>query len=150
MTARMLGTGWMRLWALPPLAVLALLAGCSHDRGYDRGASGGSCCGGSAPTPGAVAADNAPSGGSCCGGSRPTPAADHLSGANVTPATESYGGQKTCPVTGEKLGSMGPALPVTVQGQTIYVCCPGCVAKVQRDPDAYLRKVNAERTGQSP
>lgn len=58
-----------------------------------------------------------------------------------------YGGQKTCPVTGAALGSMGPPIPVTVQGQTIYVCCPACVAKVQRDPDAYLRKVEVERAG---
>jgi hypothetical protein len=40
---------------------------------------------------------------------------------------------------------MGTPIPVTVKGQTIYVCCRGCVAKVQRDPDAFLRKVAAER-----
>jgi YHS domain-containing protein len=56
-----------------------------------------------------------------------------------------YGGQKTCPVTGEALESMGTPIPVTVKGQTIYVCCKSCVAKVQRDPDKYLRKVKAER-----
>jgi len=59
-----------------------------------------------------------------------------------------YGGQKTCPVTGEKLGSMGAPIPVTVRGQTIYVCCRACIAKVQRDPDTYLRKVQAERASQ--
>lgn len=56
-------------------------------------------------------------------------------------------GQKTCPVTGAELGSMGPPVPVTVGGQTIYVCCQGCVAKVQRNPDTYLRKVANERAG---
>jgi hypothetical protein len=56
-----------------------------------------------------------------------------------------YGGQKTCPVTGEDLSSMGSPIPVTVKGQMIYVCCKSCVAKVQRDPDKYLRKVKAER-----
>jgi hypothetical protein len=59
-----------------------------------------------------------------------------------------YGGQKNCPVMDEPLGSMGPAIPVTVQGQTIYVCCRGCAAKVQRDPDKYLAKVMAERSEQ--
>ena len=64
------------------------------------------------------------------------------------PAAASYGGQKTCPVTGEALGSMGPPVPVTVKGQTIYVCCEGCVEKVQRDPDQYLGKAMRERSGQ--
>ncbi|HJT75898.1 MAG TPA: hypothetical protein VJ739_01745 [Gemmataceae bacterium] len=48
-------------------------------------------------------------------------------------------------MTGEELGSMGPAIPVTVQGETIYVCCRGCVGKVQREPDKYLPKALAER-----
>jgi YHS domain-containing protein len=58
-----------------------------------------------------------------------------------------FGGQKLCPVTGEELGSMGPPIPVNVKGQTIYVCCKGCVAKVQRDPEAFLAKVAGERGG---
>ncbi|HWG45761.1 MAG TPA: hypothetical protein VN688_23570 [Gemmataceae bacterium] len=56
-----------------------------------------------------------------------------------------YGGQKTCPVTGDELDPSGDATPVTVRGQTVYVCCPGCAAKVKRDPDTYLAKVIAER-----
>jgi hypothetical protein len=56
-----------------------------------------------------------------------------------------YGGQKTCPVTGDELGSMGQPRAVTVKGQTIYVCCKGCVQQVQNDPDLYLQKVEAER-----
>lgn len=56
-----------------------------------------------------------------------------------------YGGQKTCPVTGEELGSMGPPIPINVQGQTVYVCCRGCAGRLQRDPDVYLAKMMAER-----
>lgn len=56
-----------------------------------------------------------------------------------------YGGQKTCPVTGEELDAAGGAIPVNVRGQTIYVCCSGCAAKVQRNPDLYLARVMAER-----
>ena len=63
-------------------------------------------------------------------------------------AAAPYGGQKLCPVTDEELGSMGAPIPVMVRGQTIWVCCRGCVAKVQRDPNKYLRKVEAERAGQ--
>ena len=62
--------------------------------------------------------------------------------------TGDYGGQKTCPVSGEVLGSMGPPVPVSVKGQTIYVCCAGCVEAVQNEPDIYLAKVMAERAEQ--
>jgi len=64
------------------------------------------------------------------------------------PAAAALGGQKTCPVTGEPLGSMGPPVPVTVKGQTIYVCCAGCADTVQAEPDLYLAKVMQERGGQ--
>lgn len=63
-------------------------------------------------------------------------------------AVVAYGGQRTCPVTGAKLGSIGPAVPVSYQGRTVYVCCQACVATVQRDPETYLRKTSAEQTGQ--
>jgi hypothetical protein len=56
-----------------------------------------------------------------------------------------YGGQRTCPVLGEKLGAHGNPIPVTLSGQTIYVCCKGCVSKVQANPAPYLAKVAAER-----
>ena len=56
-----------------------------------------------------------------------------------------YGGQKTCPVTGEELGSMGPPVAVTVKGETVYVCCRGCAGKAQADPDKTLAAVAAER-----
>ena len=47
--------------------------------------------------------------------------------------------QRTCPVTQEPLGSMGKPIRVTVGGQSIFVCCEGCVAAVKRNPDKYLR-----------
>ena len=53
--------------------------------------------------------------------------------------------QQTCPVTGEKLGSMGPPIPVTVEGKTIQVCCDGCVAAVKKNPKKYLKIVADER-----
>lgn len=47
--------------------------------------------------------------------------------------------QRTCPVTKEPLGSMGKPIRVSVGGQSIFVCCEGCVAAVKRNPDKYLR-----------
>ncbi|MBY0514192.1 MAG: hypothetical protein K2P78_09820 [Gemmataceae bacterium] len=45
----------------------------------------------------------------------------------------------------EELGAHGTPIPVTVRGQTVYVCCRGCVKRVQADPDKYLAKVAEER-----
>ena len=83
------------------------------------------------------------------GGSIPIPAPQVTNGNGGTapPVGKAlpYGGQKTCPVTGEELGSHGAAIPVSIQGQTIYVCCESCVNAVRRNPGAYLPKVEAER-----
>lgn len=73
-------------------------------------------------------------------------AADRAAAGHVGTAT-SYGGQKHCPVTGEELDPAGGAVPVAVRGETIYVCCEGCAAKVKANPDAYLSRVRAERGG---
>ncbi len=69
--------------------------------------------------------------------------------AASVPATSALplGGQKSCPVTGEPLDPSA-AVAVTVRGQTIYVCCQSCAAKVKRDPEPYLAQVAAERAGQ--
>lgn len=56
--------------------------------------------------------------------------------------------QQTCPVTGEKLGSMGPPIPVTVGRKSIQVCCDGCVDAVQENPEKYL-KIVADELAQS-
>jgi hypothetical protein len=50
--------------------------------------------------------------------------------------------QKTCPVTGEKLGSMGSPIKVLVGDKPLYLCCQGCVAKVKNDQETYLAKVS--------
>jgi hypothetical protein len=126
--------------------VLLVFTGC-RSGGGSRGCGGG-CCRGQEYDIGPAAARpvsepaldkraTAPISGAVAG---PT-------GTATTGEPKPYGGQKTCPVTGEELGSMGPAIPVTVNGQTVYVCCRGCAAKVQREPDTYLAKALAERSG---
>jgi hypothetical protein len=52
--------------------------------------------------------------------------------------------QKVCPVSGEKLGSMGKPVKVTVKGQTIFLCCSGCEDDLKKDPDKYLAKLKKE------
>jgi len=43
-----------------------------------------------------------------------------------------------CPTDGEKIGSMGPAIPVISKGRTVLLCCPNCHKEFAADPDKYL------------
>lgn len=42
--------------------------------------------------------------------------------------------QKTCPVTGLPLGSMGAPLKIEVGGRTVWICCEGCMKKARELP----------------
>lgn len=89
---------------------------------------------------------------------------------STSPATQPLKEQTVCPVTGEKLGVRGPAIPVEIVRdftekptflqkvfrrppeprfirETIYVCCPECAARVKSDPSRYTLAVYAERRG---
>jgi YHS domain-containing protein len=46
-------------------------------------------------------------------------------------------GVETCPVTGEAVNKDSK---YEVDGQTFYVCCPGCADTVKKNPAAYLKK----------
>lgn len=48
--------------------------------------------------------------------------------------------QRVCPVTGAALDSMGGPIKALVGGQPLYLCCKGCLGKVQDNPEAYLSK----------
>lgn len=39
-----------------------------------------------------------------------------------------------CPVSGLKLGSMGPIAELVHEGRTIRFCCPACLPKFKADP----------------
>ena len=51
---------------------------------------------------------------------------------------------KKCPVTGEPLDSMGGAISVDANGQTIFVCCQGCVKSVKQNSAKYLAIASSE------
>jgi Cu(I)/Ag(I) efflux system membrane fusion protein len=53
--------------------------------------------------------------------------------------------QKTCPVAGMPLGSMGPPIKVDVDGRAVFLCCEGCRAGLRADPQKYLDKLSPER-----
>ncbi len=48
--------------------------------------------------------------------------------------------QKMCPVTDEPLDSMGVPWKVYAKGRPIFLCCKGCIKKIQANPDFYLAK----------
>jgi hypothetical protein len=45
---------------------------------------------------------------------------------------------KLCPVSGEELGSMGGPLKVARGNNATFLCCQGCLEKVEADPVKYL------------
>lgn len=51
--------------------------------------------------------------------------------------------QRTCPVSGKVLGSMGRPVKVRVGDRDVYVCCAGCTGAVESDPERYLAILDA-------
>ena len=49
--------------------------------------------------------------------------------------------QKICPVSRKPLGSMGTPVKVVVGDKPIYLCCKGCIKKVQAEPAKYLAMI---------
>lgn len=48
--------------------------------------------------------------------------------------------QGTCPVSGQKLGSMGKPPKVELGDKSLFVCCAGCIDKLKASPQQYLSK----------
>lgn len=55
--------------------------------------------------------------------------------------------QRLCPIQGEPLGSMGVPVKLTLKGETVFVCCKGCVGQAQKDPDKTLKAVAEAKAG---
>lgn len=58
--------------------------------------------------------------------------------------------QKTCPVTGKPLGSMGTPAKVDIRGRKVFLCCDGCTGAMESDPDKYLAKLPRADGGGEP
>lgn len=123
-------TSWISPWAglLAAASLLFAMAGCRGAR-----ARHGSSCNSCGQTAREFSGSSMASSGVA---TPPEPAAAPVAGR-----------QRTCPVTGEELGSMGPPVPVTVAGRTIQVCCAGCRRPVEKNPQKYLAIVDAELRG---
>lgn len=51
--------------------------------------------------------------------------------------------QKTCPVSGEPLGSMGAPIRKEVDGKVVFLCCKSCTKKFDADPQKYAAMVES-------
>ncbi|HRK35280.1 MAG TPA: hypothetical protein PLJ47_11860 [Candidatus Hydrogenedentes bacterium] len=51
---------------------------------------------------------------------------------------------KTCPVSGEALGSMGDPINIVIANQTIPICCKGCEKGLRKDPAKFLAKAQGD------
>gem|GEM_PF-2439670 len=49
--------------------------------------------------------------------------------------------QRNCPVMKQPLAAHGKPIKLLVDGQPLFVCCKGCISKVQKDPTAYVSHV---------
>ncbi len=49
--------------------------------------------------------------------------------------------QGVCPVTGLKLGSMGPPLKASAHGRSVYLCCAACQDDFESQPEHYLARL---------
>ena len=58
--------------------------------------------------------------------------------------------QKSCPITGERLGSMGTPIKVVVKDQPLFLCCKACQKKALASPDTTLEKVKELRAKAAP
>jgi Cu(I)/Ag(I) efflux system membrane fusion protein len=55
--------------------------------------------------------------------------------------------QTICPITGFRLGTMGPALQVSVGSRAVELCCDGCVPKLKSNPAKYLADLDGSSDG---
>ena len=66
------------------------------------------------------------------GGEAPLPAAA---------TTKEVKHQTACPVMG---GQVNTNLYLDAAGKRIYVCCTGCIGEVKKDPEKFIKKLEAE------
>ena len=58
--------------------------------------------------------------------------------------------QRTCPIRGTRLGSMGRPLKVLLKDQPVFLCCPDCEGDAKADTDKTLATVEGLKKGTLP
>jgi YHS domain-containing protein len=52
--------------------------------------------------------------------------------------------QKICPVSGQRLGSMGAPFKLTYKDRVVFLCCEGCKEDFEKEPEKYLAKLDKQ------
>lgn len=55
-----------------------------------------------------------------------------------------------CPVSKEKIGNMGMAVPVIYKGKIVNLCCNGCPRDFAKNPEKYMKVVQEELAKNKP
>jgi len=55
--------------------------------------------------------------------------------------------QRACPVSGQKLGAHGTPVKLVVGEEVLFLCCKGCLGKVEGNPDLYVARAAQESGG---
>lgn len=67
----------------------------------------------------------------------------HDAGAKLSPEDKALADkQKTCPVSGEALGSMGGPIKIMHEGRAVFLCCSGCEKEFRADPEKFLKNLS--------
>ncbi len=88
--------------------------------------------------------------GGCIGAVESNPAKYAAGRPQITVATataadaDAIARQKVCPVMDEPLGSMGNPIKVTVGDKPLFLCCKGCIKKIEAEPAKFLAMVYGE------
>ncbi len=70
----------------------------------------------------------------------------HVSVAAISEADRPFvNQQRVCPVTNTGLNNHGVPIKLIVGNQPLYVCCKGCIEKVQNNPQHFLTKAAAAK-----
>jgi hypothetical protein len=57
--------------------------------------------------------------------------------------------QRKCPITNNRLGSMGVPVKVMLDGKPVFLCCDGCQEEAEKDAKGTLEKVERLKQGGS-
>ena len=57
---------------------------------------------------------------------------------------------KTCLLSGETLGEMGPPVTIVYEGREMKFCCNSCRAKFEKDPQKYMKELDAKTATTQP
>jgi YHS domain-containing protein len=71
-------------------------------------------------------------------------------GTEIAVSTPVEVGNKICPVSGEKVGTMGDAHKMEYKGKVYNLCCPMCVEEFNKDPEKYVKIAEEEVAATQP